>query len=367
MSPSGGTDDWSETQDKNGPPEIIYKFKDEGASLENAPARLIGNILFNIQGLVNSVAKSTEGSISTKGRRAKKIADLYSLNVRFKDGCISMEFFPANLQSTFGSSGDKEAQQTPIFKKTARLLSTISDRNQSDSYIKREIEKQIEDPGSRMTAFNALKGLLPPQDKEAEIGFKNIDGDIPQIQLHDIVFKGRVLRLLKEEMKSYEVEVSGAITRIRDDVPPSFMVMDYSGKMIKVQMPDDKRLQIVEYLAKRVPIRLIGAGDRKREITDLGEIEAHTKVTIDSAGDVKLKTPVDCDLSYDRSEDDLVDYWVVRNDKLGVYGVDDTVSKAKEMFETDLYADYIAYKDLADDQLTAKAQNLKRELIKIFE
>ena len=367
MSPSGGTDIWSETQDKNGPPEIIYKFKDEKSSLENAPARFIGNVLFNIQGLVNSVAKSTEGSVSTKGRRTRKIADLYTLNVRFKDGCISMEFFPAKLQSTLGSSGDKEAQQTQVFLKTAKLLSTISDRNQDDSYIKHEVEKQIEDPGSRMTAFNALKGLLPPQDKEAEIGFKNIDGDIPQIKLHDVVFKERVLRLLKKEMECYEVEVSGAITRIRDDVPPSFMVMDYSGKLIKVQMPDDKRLEIVEYLAKRTPIRLTGAGDRKREITDLDKIEAHTKVTIDSAGDVKLKVPVDCRLSYERSEDDLVDFWVVSNDKLGLYGVDDTVNKAKDMVETDLYDDYIAYKDLVDDQLTAKAQILKRELLKIFD
>jgi hypothetical protein len=37
------------------------------------------------------------------------------------------------------------------------------------------------------------------------------------------------------------------------------------------------------------------------------------------------------------------------------------------MVETDLYDDYIAYKDLVDDQLTAKAQILKRELLKIFE
>ncbi|MGD0955067.1 MAG: hypothetical protein ABR985_22225 [Methanotrichaceae archaeon] len=366
MSPSGDTGNQSDNQAKIKPPEIIYKFKDEASSLENAPAQLIGNVLFNIQGLVNSVAKSTEGPVSNRGKRTRKTADLYSLNVRFKDGCISMEFFPAEIQTNFGRSGDKEVRQTPVFKKTAILLSTISDKNQNDAYIKLEIEKQIEDPGSRMMVFNALKGLLPPHDKEAEIGFKNIDGDIPQIKLHDVVFKGRVLRLLKKEMKSYEVEVSGAITRIRDDVPPSFVVMDYAGKLIKVQMPDDKRLQIVEYLAKRVPIRLTGVGDRKRGIADLDEIESHTKVTVDSVRDIKLKTPVECTLSYERSEDDSVIYWVVSNDELGIYGVDDTVDKAREMFETDLYVDYIAYKDLADDKLTKKAQTLKRELIRIF-
>jgi hypothetical protein len=122
----------------------------------------------------------------------------------------------------------------------------------------------------------------------------------------------------------------------------------------------------VDYLAKRVPIRLTGIGNRKKEIADLDEIEPFTKVTIDSAHNIKLKVPVECKLSYERSEDDLVDYWVVSNDELGIYSVDYTVDKATKMFETDLYEDYIAYKNITDDQLTDKARTLKRELIKIF-
>ena len=367
MSSNGGTENRSEPQYEIEPPEIVYKLSNGSISLKNAPAQLVAGVLYNIQGLITTVAKSTETSTSRKGKRSKKIEDLYSLNVRFEDDCISMEFFPAQLQSNFGSLGHREAQQAPVFKRTAKLLSTISDRNQEDSYVKLEIEKQIEDPGSRMTVFNALKGLLPPKDNEAEISFKNIDDQIPQIKLHDVVFKGRVLRLLKREMRNSQVEVAGAITRIRDDFPPSFMVLDYSGKLIKVQMPDNKRLQIVDYLARRVPIRLTGLGDKKREITYLDEIEPHEMITIDSARNMKLKTRVECKLSYERSEDDSNIYWVVGNDELGIYGVDNNVEKAKEMFETDLYEDYVAYKDIENDKLTNKAQILKRDLIKIFE
>lgn len=367
MSSDEGDATGDKNQCKKEPPEIIYKLADKSISLRNAPAQQVADVLYNIQGLISSVAKSTEASASLRGKRSKKIEDLYSLNVRFEDGCMSLGFFLASLQSNFGSSGGMELRQTPVFKTTAKLLNTISDRNVDDSDMKLEVEELISDPGSRITVFNTLKKLLPPSDQEAEIGFKNINGTNPQIKLHDAVFRGRVLRLQKKEMKSYEVEVTGAIARIRDDVPSSFVVMDYSGKFVKVQMPDDKRLQILEYLAKRVPIRLTGVGDRKKEITDLDEIEAYTKVTIDSAHDRRLKTPVDCKLSYEKSEDELVDYWVVGNDELGIYGVDDTVDKAKEMFETDLYEDYIAYKDLAEDKLTNKAQILKRELIKIFE
>jgi hypothetical protein len=340
------------------PPEIIYKLDDEDISPKKAPAQLVAKVLFNMQGLVYSVAGSTEG------RRSRRLEDLYSLNVGFDNGCLEMKFSPADSQVIL-SDRVIERSQTPTFLKTSKLLSVLSEKNVTDDYIKHEIEKQIEDPRSRIKILNCLKGLIPI-DKKAEIGFKNLNGDTPIIKLDDVVFKARIIRLLKEEKKKYEVEVSGVICRIRDDDPPSFSVLDWSGDIVKVEMSEDKRLQILNYLADKIPIKLVGIGNKKKGIGDLDEIEPYTKIPIEYSHDIKLKSPVVAELSYDKSEE-IPDYWVLGNDELGIYGVDDTVNKAIEMFKNDLYDDYIAYKDLSDIQLTDRALSLKKRLITIFE
>jgi hypothetical protein len=146
------------------------------------------------------------------------------------------------------------------------------------------------------------------------------------------------------------------------------MVKDWSGKLIKVQMPEERRDEILDYLAHRVPIKLTGAGNKRRllEIADLDEIEPNTRVSIDSIRGMKFKAPIEAELSYERYDEES-DYWVVGNDEFGAYGVDSTVDKAKEMFKEDLYSEYIAYKDLSDAKLTDKALNLKKKFISLFE
>lgn len=340
-------------------PAIIYKFEEDSATLSNAPAQLIGNILVSMQGLIYSLAGASSG------RRSKKDQTLYLLNVNFKHGSIKMEFSPASLDLTL----DDSMRQTPIFSKASEFLSILPRRNIEYSELKLEVEKQIDDPRARITTLNALKRLLPPPGKKAEVTFRNINGDNPKTELHDDILKRRVEMLLSEELKKNDVEVFGVISRIKDDAPsPSFYVKDWSGKLVKVQMPDEKRDDIIDYLAHRVPIRLTGAGNKKRslEIYELDEIEPNTRIIINSIRGKEFKHPIEAQLSYEKHDEES-DYWVVGSDEFGAYGVDLTVEKAKEMFKDDLYSEYVAYKDLSNDKLTDKAVNLKRKLISLFE
>lgn len=340
-------------------PIIIYKFEADSTTLSNAPAQLIGNILVSMQGLIYSLAGA--GS----GRRSKKDQNLYLLNVNFKPGSINMEFSPASLDITL----DDSIRQTPIFNKASEFLSTLPRRNIEYSELKQEVEKQIDDSRSRITTLNALKRLLPPPGNKAEVTFRNINRDMSKTELHDDLLKRRVEMLLSEELKKYDVEVFGVISRIKDDAPsPSFYVKDWSGKLVKVQMPEEKRDEIIDYLAHRMPIRLTGAGNKKRslEIYELDEIEPNTQIIINSIRGKEFKDPIEAQLSYEKHDEES-DYWVVGNDEFGAYGVDLTVEKAKDMFKEDLYSGYVAYKDLSDDTLTDKAINLKRKLISLFE
>ena len=90
-----------------------------------------------------------------------------------------------------------------------------------------------------------------------------------------------------------------------------------------------------------IPIKLTGIGTKKRflEITDLDELEIYNEILLDSIHDTKLKAPINAKVSYERVNDS--DYAIIGNDELGVYGVDSTVNKAKEMFDEDLYSKYI--------------------------
>lgn len=350
-------------RDESDSPKIVYKLVAKSISLSNVPAQLLGKILLNVQGLIYSIANSEADHVG--GRRPKKTEELFSLNVSFSEGSVAMEFSPALLAPTL----DDTMTQTPTFSKASSLLGLLMHRDVEYDEIKLEIEKQIDDPRSRITSLNCLKQLIPPEGKKAEIMFKNINDAQPEIELHDELLKRRVEQLLREEMKNYEMEVFGVVSRIKDDMPsPCFFVKNWTGKLVKIQMPEEKRHQILDYLANRMPIRLTGAGTKKRslEISDLNEIEPNTKIFIDSIREVKLTNIIEAELSYERYDNES-DYWVISNNELGAYGVDSTVDKAKEMFKEDLYSEYLAYKDLSDNDLTSKASILKRKLIDLFE
>jgi len=355
----------SETENKGIlSPAIEYTLKGESVSLTNAPTYLLGKILINMQNLIYSVAGSSQKDVHVSGRRPKILETLYALNVRLDKGSVVMKFSPELLAPTF----EDITEQTPIFYKASKFISLLPHRDMDYDRLKLEVEKQIIDPRSRIATLNCLKQLIPPPGKEAKMRFLNVNGDSPEIELHNDLFKRRVDQLLKEEMKNYAVEVLGVVTRINDDIPPSFIVKNWSGKLVKVNMPEEKRQQIIEFLADRMPIKLSGAGNKKRtlEITDLDEIEPNTNITIDSIRDLCLRTPVEAKLSYERHGKES-DFWVVGNEELGIFGVEDTAEIAKDSFENDLYIDYLAYKELEDTQLTDKALELKRKLIRIFE
>lgn len=340
-------------------PVIIYKLAADFVSLNNAPAQLVGKILVSMQGLIYSLAGASVG------RRSRREEELYLLNVNFKPGSVDMEFSPAMLAPTF----DDMMEQTPVFNKASKFLGILPQRDLEYPALKLEVEKQIEDDRTRITALNALLQLIPPLGNEAEITFRNIDGEAPGTKLQDSFLKDRVEKLLREEIKKHDVEVFGVIQRFKDDAPaPSFIVKDGHGKFVKVRLPDEKRDEVLDYLHRRVPIRLTGAGNKKKslEIFDLDEIEPNTRLSIESIHGIVFKSPLETQLSYERHDEES-DYWVIGNDEFGAYGVDSTIDKAKEMFTEDLYCEYLTYKDLSDDKLTEKALNLKKKLIRLFE
>ena len=350
-------------RDKKEPPKIVYKLEGDAISLSNAPAQFIGEVLLNMQGLIYSIAGSQNAYVG--GRRPKKIEELYTLNVSFEEGSFEMEFTPALLAPDL----EDTIAQIPTFNKASNFLGVLPHRNVDYEELKLEVERQIDNPKSRIATLNHLRRLIPPDGKKAKIRFENINGNGSEIELHDDVLKRRVEQLLREEMKNYEIEISGVVSRIKDDVPfPSFFLKDWSGKLVRVQMPEEKRGIILDYLANRVPIKLIGAGNKKKllEISDLIEIEPNTEVLIESSHDITFKSPIKAKLAYERY-DEKSDFWVVSSEELGIYGVEDTVEKAKKAFENELHIDYMAYKDIDDTQLTQKALELKRKLIGIFQ
>ena len=348
---------------EKGSPEIVYKLGDKSISLKNAPAQYIGNVLLNIPRLVYAVASSTEGPIQSFSRRSKEFDALYSLNVRFEDGCVEMGFFNSFPEP---STEESEAQFAAL-NKASKFISLLSRRDLEYNELKLELENEIADLGLRIVTLNSFKQLLPPKGTEAIIKFKNMNGN-PDIKLHDEILKRKIDRLLKEEMKNHEFEEKGVITRIKDDVPfPHFTIKNYSGKTIKVKLTEEKRSEIVEFLAKRTPIRLTGVETKKKnfKIVELDEIEQNDHILIDSVNDMKLSEPIEAKLSLDKYNDES-EYWVVGNDEFGAYGVDSTVVKAQEMFKEDLYSQYVTYKDIDDDKLSNKALDLKRKLIGLF-
>lgn len=89
-------------------------------------------------------------------------------------------------------------------------------------------------------------------------------------------------------------------------------------------------------------------------------------IFIDHIGENLLKPPIKAEVSFEKY-DDKDDFWVVSNEEVGVVGVDDTVEKARKVFEEDLYEFYQFYRGIPDNELTERTLKIKEKLIKIFE
>jgi len=351
------------------PPKFIYKLEGESISLKKIPAELIGRVLVNVQSLIYSVGRYSWPDVSVQGRRPKIIEDLYSLNVGFSEGCVELQFNPSQIQ--YSLEDPSRTIQEPAFSKLAILFGVLSgpdDKGYDD--VKGEVKKIIEDPKTRVAILNHINRIIPPSNMHAKVKIEDVHLENPEIDIQHVYFRERVLKLLEEETENDEVKIRGAIVRIKDDVPNSlFWVKRDSGSLAKVCLPEDMRSQIIGYLADRTPVSISGIGQkigRTLEIIELDSIKESAKIIIDTALDIKLQTPIEATLSYERYDEDD-EFWVVSNNELGINGVDETVDKAREIFEESLYEDYLVYKDIEDNRLSDKALLLKKQLIDLFE
>lgn len=349
-------------------PKFIYKLEGESISLKRIPAELMGRILVNVQSLIYSVGRYSWPDVSVQGRRPKVIEDLYSLNVSFSEGCVELQFNPSQIQ--YSLEDPSRTVQEPAFSKLANLFAVLSGPDKGYDDVKGEINKIIEDQKTRAAMLNYINRIMPPSNMQAKVKIEDMDLENPEIDIQHVYFRERVSKLLEEEIENDEVKIRGAIIRIKDDVPNSlFWVKRDSGSLAKICLPEDMRSQIIGYLADRTPVSISGIGQktgRTLEIIELDSIKENTKIVIDKVADMELQKPIEATLSYERYDEDN-EFWVVSNDKLGVNGVDETVDKAREMFEESLYEDYLVYKDIEDDRLSDKALLLKRQLIDLFE
>jgi hypothetical protein len=182
------------------------------------------------------------------------------------------------------------------------------------------------------------------------------------------VLKNRVSNVLMEESEKDRLEIEGVIARLKDDSPdPVFWIKTFDSKFSKVSLPRERKTKVIRYLAERVPIRVFGIGTKKKhaEIIEIDGIEENKEIIIDHIGENLLEKPIKAEVSFEKY-DDKNDFWIVSNEELGVTGVDDTVEKARKVFEEDLYEYYQFYKGIPDNELTERTQNIKENLIEIF-
>ncbi len=99
---------------------------------------------------------------------------------------------------------------------------------------------------------------------------------------------------------------------------------------------------------------------------EINGIEENKELIIDHIGENLLRKPIKAEVSFEKY-DDKDDFWVVGNEELGVVGVDDTIEKARRVFEEDLYEYYQFYKGIPNNELTERTLRIKKKLIQIFE
>ena len=99
---------------------------------------------------------------------------------------------------------------------------------------------------------------------------------------------------------------------------------------------------------------------------EIDEIEETRELIIDHIGKNLLRKPIKAEVSFEKYDEEY-NFWVVSNEELGVVGVDDTVEKARKVFEEDLYEYYQFYKGIPNNELTERTLRIKEKLIQIFE
>jgi hypothetical protein len=183
------------------------------------------------------------------------------------------------------------------------------------------------------------------------------------------IFRNRVSNVLKEESEKDRIKIEGVIVRLKDDSPDSvFWVKTFDSRLSRISLPKERRAKVIQYLSERVPIRVFGVDTKKKhtEVVEIDGIEENRELIIDQVSGNLLKEPIKADVSFEKY-DDKDDFWVVSIEELGVVGVDNTVEKARKVFEEDLYEFYKFYREISDDELTERTVNAKRKLIQIFE
>jgi hypothetical protein len=348
---------------------VLYKIEGNDISIEKAPAELIGNVLLNFQGLVFSLGQYYDHEARMYGRRTKNIEDRYKLKVSFEEGSLVLKMSPFYdhhvLYPTEGLPRQK-TQQEIVFLKLRELLVSLQDEKGD---YRSEVENLMPEHTVRFRIFTYLNELLPKDDIKASITFFDSPEKTTTIEMNKRIFRNRVSIVLKEEVEKDRIEIEGVIVRLKDDSPdPVFWVKTFDSKFSKISLPRERRANVIRYLSERVPIRLFGVGTKKKhaEIIEIDAIEENTGLMIDHIGDNLLKEPIRTEVSFEKY-DDKDDFWVVSNEELGVVGVDDTVEKAKKVFEEDLYEFYQYYRKIPDNELTERTKKIKEKLIQVFE
>ncbi|NMC77494.1 MAG: hypothetical protein GYA60_09425 [Candidatus Methanofastidiosa archaeon] len=346
---------------------ILYKIEGDGICLGKVPAELIGNILLNFQGLIYSLGQYLDDKENVLSRRTKSIEDKYGLCVSFKEGSVLLEMTPAYQYPILLPHEDKPYQKT-LQDGVFYTLKEIVDVIMNDESYYSKINEIITDPVIKYRLFNYLHELIPKTPIHESIIFYDFSEVPLQYDLSNTKFISRVTNLLNEEIEKDILEIDGVIVRIRDDSPsPVFWVKTFENKLVKVTLPKEQRPKIIDYLSRRLPIKLYGYGAnmRRTEIIDIDKIEENREIKIKEIRGVTLSSPIIADLSFEKY-DNQNDFWIVSNDDLGVVGVDDTLNKAISVFETDLYELYEFYKDIPNEKLTERTKRVKNNLINIL-
>ncbi len=348
---------------------VLYKIEGDNISIDRAPAELVGNILLNFQGLVYSLGQYYDQEGRMYGRRTKSIEDKYTLRVSFEEGSVVLRMSPFYEDLILHPSEEfpeQKSKQENVFHKLRELLVSLQD--EGEDYRSR-VRNLIPDHAARFTVFNYLNELLPKDKIQESIIFCDLTGQTITIEMNRRIFKDRVSNGLREEIETDRLEIEGVIVRLKDDSPdPVFWIKTFDNKLSRISLPRERRTKVIKFLTERVPVRLFGVGAKKKfaEIIEIDGIEQNKELIIDHIGENQLEKPIKAEVSFEKY-DDKDDFWVVRNEELGVVGVDDTVEKARKVFEKDLHEYYLFYKEIPNNELTERTLKIKEKLIQIFE
>lgn len=342
---------------------VLYKIEGDDISVKKAPVELIGNILLNFQGLIYSLGQYCDQEGRMYGRRTKNIEDRYALKVSFEEGSVILRMSPFYEHPVLYPNEELPEQKTKqeyVFYRLRELLVSLQDGGED---YRSNVESLISDHVARFRIFNYLNELLPQNNIPESIVFYDPQGQPITIEMNRRVLKDRVSNVLREESEKDRLEIEGVIVRLKDDSPdPVFWIKTFDNKFSKISLPRGRRTEVIRYLAEKVPIRVVGIGTKKHaEIIEIDGIEENKEIIIDHIGENLLEKPIKAEVSFEKY-DDKNDFWIVSNEELGAVGVDDTVEKARKVFEEDLYEYYQFYKGIPDNELTERTQKIKEKL-----